>query len=249
MSSWYLLSLKIESELLYPRFCVSRGKMWMAPFIASQPPLYLFLLLQHATKKDRLWSCSASQLPQESKLSCLRKKKKKKEEEEEEKKANTLIIQSWGGAWSVNANQLLSEEIREKKIFETTQEGSVIFSAASPIFLWIHGALYYTFTHAHGRQLAGTKRGDDEEEGGESQGRDRERLRESWCHPFGYVCPGVAAFQGVCVCVRVCSVIRDVNVLLCQPNPPQPGPSRLEHITTQWHNLFVRTPHTAIIPL
>ena len=63
------------------------------------------------------------------------KKKKKKEEEEEEKKANTLIIQSWGGAWSVNANQLLSEEIREKKIFETTQEGSVIFSAASPIFL------------------------------------------------------------------------------------------------------------------
>ena len=116
MSSWYLLSLKIESELLYPRFCVSRGKMWMAPFIASQPPLYLFLLLQHATKKDRLWSCSASQLPQESKLSCLRKKKKKKkEEEEEEKKANTLIIQSWGGAWSVNANQLLSEEIREKR--------------------------------------------------------------------------------------------------------------------------------------
>lgn len=55
-----------------------------------------------------------------------------------------------------------------------------------------------THSRTHGRQPAGTKRG-DEEEGGEREGRDIERLRESWCHPFGYVCPGVGAFQGVCV--------------------------------------------------
>lgn len=36
---------------------------------------------------------------------------------------------------------------------------------------------------------------------------------------------------GVSVCV--CAVIRDVNVLLFQPNPPQPVPRWLEHITTQ----------------
>lgn len=62
MSSWYLLSLRIESE---------------------QAPLARFLSfswedvngsfhhIQRATKRDCLWSCSASQLPWESKPSCL----------------------------------------------------------------------------------------------------------------------------------------------------------------------------------
>lgn len=59
MSSWYQLSPSIESRLLCRLSCVSRGQMWMVPFIASQARSVFSSLLQCDIKRDRLWSCSA----------------------------------------------------------------------------------------------------------------------------------------------------------------------------------------------
>ncbi len=169
--------------------------------------LYFFLLLKHATKRDRLWCCSASQLPWESKPSCLlgeenveMKKKKKKEK----KKKAPLIIQSCGGdSWQAAAERALTPtnfnlERAQKNIrtnarrpFSFSQQLLQFFSESR------EDRCIEANIHTHSQQRAGTKRG-EEEEGREREGRDIERLRESWCHSFGYVAPGWVFFR-VCV--------------------------------------------------
>lgn len=208
MSSWYLLSLRIESGLLYPLFCLSRGKMWMAPFIASQarsisscsssvplkeiafgPAPHLNI---HGNQSSHV--CRVEGGGGGGYVEMKRRRRRRK--------AHTLIIQSCGwDSWQAAAERVFTPtnfnlwRSTPRKKYQRKHKKAVSFSQQLlQFFLRIQGGLAQRSTLSHS-DMGRVQKEEKEKRGREREDRDIERLRESWCHPFGYVALGWVFFS------------------------------------------------------
>lgn len=133
-----MISVIIESELLLSSSLSWEDVNGSFHRISSS-------IFPSCSKRNRLWSFSASQLPRESKPSRLQNVEMKKKKN---KNRNNSAL--W---WRIlTAERALIWRDPPEKYQEKTQEGSFIFSAATPILL----------LHTE-RQRAGTMRGEEEE--------------------------------------------------------------------------------------